>query len=199
MRQALQHLVDAAIDFADIGPQHHPAETTIQQDEQRRDDGRRAIAHELLPKSMNYSDERNGDDVIFDEERAAQTRAGTHEHRRNKISDEWIREAHAGERGIFRWKILAVSEARNNTQMKRQVSKIIEDPGRDSICIFQQRAAKDQPHRNRKPRIKEKVDKVPSVRPRAGAADRLQRVIVFAVNSVSIGFARKEKERPRSY
>jgi hypothetical protein len=111
----------------------------------------------------------------------AQTRAGTHEHRRYKISDEWISEAHPGERGIFRRKILAVSEARNNAQMKRQVSKIIQDTGRDSIRVFQQRAAKDQPHCYCKPRIKEKVDEVPSIRTRAGAADRLQRMIEFVL------------------
>ena len=57
----------AAIALVDVGKQHGPAEATIQDYQERRQDGRGSIAQQAQAETMQHSDQCDADNPVFDE------------------------------------------------------------------------------------------------------------------------------------
>src|SRR5690348_8987340 len=77
---------------------------------------------------MDQADESKPENVVFDEHRRAQVSAAFHEYRRDEVREEWISEPDAGVSGIFRWQVVAESEARDHAQVKRKITEVVQQP-----------------------------------------------------------------------
>src|ERR1044072_8879212 len=89
---------------------------------------------------MNHTDESDCEQEVFDEHRLAQVRAATQENRGDEIGEKRIREPDAGIRRIFRRIVVAIREARDDADMKRQVAEVVQQSGAEAMVVDDDRA-----------------------------------------------------------
>src|ERR1051325_6508251 len=195
MLNVVEDVKYAALAFVNVAPEKLPSKSTVQNHEHRREDCRSAISEQPETEAMQYADQCDADDPVLDEHRIAQARAHAHKHRGNKVGEKRISKARAGKRRIFRRKILAVGEARDDAQVKRQVAVIIQHTGVQTVRLVQQRSIKYQPHDDHDASVKKKIDESPTIGFRGGATDSLQCLIDVEVESIASRAVFQQDER----
>src|SRR5437764_13566348 len=65
------------------------------------------------------------------------------QHSAQEISQQWIGETHPGISWIFGMNIVAVDKAGDDLQVKRQIAKIVYQPGVDRAILYEECAGKN--------------------------------------------------------
>src|ERR1700752_216643 len=106
---------------------------------------------------MDQADKRESENVVLDEHGFAQVCATSHEHRGNEVGDERISEPDSGVGRIFRRKIIAEYETRNDAKVKWKIAEVIQQAGAETDIVFNHRPAEDLPEDDRNHSVKEKI------------------------------------------
>src|SRR5205085_7519016 len=94
---------------------------------------------------MEQPCEREREREVLPEERGRERRAAAHEERCDEVNDERISEPRAGKFWMLRREVVAVREARDDAEMKRQVAQVVLHAGEQLIVLHEECTIKDEP------------------------------------------------------